>query len=107
MKNGIHSNKITIATNAPEYFNHDDIYRFVALGDDSEKNASHIVLMLPTNWNINSIEQIETLTHQVSAYPLSTSAFIIGAEFQFPANVTFEKIKAVFKNTKRDCPLPL
>jgi hypothetical protein len=102
MKNGIHSNKITIATNAPEYFNHNDIYRFVALGDDSEKNASHIVLMLPTNWNINSIEQIETLTHQVSAYPLSTSAFIIGAEFQFPANVTFEKIKAVFKNTKRD-----
>ena len=35
MKNGNHSNRINIATNAPEYFNNDDNYNFVALGTDS------------------------------------------------------------------------
>ncbi|WP_334050866.1 hypothetical protein [Alteromonas gracilis] len=102
MKNDKDKCELIIATNAPEYFNDHENYKFIALGADSDQKASYVVLMLQTNWNVKSVEQIEALTHHVSAYPKHTPAVIIGAEFQFPTSVSFEKIITSYRNVRRD-----
>lgn len=91
-----------IATNAPEYFVDDKEYSFVLLGTDDKFEASFILLMLSTNWNSKSIEQIEALTYHIANYPEETPAFIIGAEFQFPPSAEIAKIKSTFRNPNRD-----
>lgn len=72
-----------IATNTPLAFSlHDDV-SFLHLGDGID-DASMIILMLEKNWGGNFIDEINAMTHWVSAYPTGVPCYLIGSESRIP-----------------------